>query len=527
MATPVVNLLDFICILTASLVAIIAFQQKQLPTSRNYPPGPRGIPLLGNLLQLPSQYQWITFSAWSKRYRSDIVHARVLGQSIVVLNSFEAASELLESRSSIYSDRPDNAMLQDVLDLGRWSVPFIPYGSLWRTLRQKFHVAFSAKTIQRYKPLQIELTGRLLKDLAEAPQDYRRHINVHPGRIILRLVYGSESEADNNEYIHTVDENFRLLNEDYKWGNVWLVDVLPALKYLPSWLPGLSFHNTGKRFRSVIDDMVNKPFNRLKNIQKDADLQVPPCLVSQELERLQETSLLPNDSKYTEEETLIKWFAAASYPAAQDTTSSAIGSFILAMTLHPEYLKIAQEEIRALTQDVRLPSFEDKAAGALPFIHCICLEVIRWNPAVPAGVMHRVTEDDEYKGYHIPKGAWVIGNSWAILHDESVFPDPFRFDPTRYLRSEDGKPTFAETRVMGAAFGFGRRICPGRWFALETLWLTIAQFAAVFDVVRARDKDGKEIVPEPKFSHGLNSHAAPFECRIVPRSPEALKLLDD
>lgn len=107
------------------------------------------------------------------------------------------------------------------------------------------------------------------------------------------------------------------------------------------------------------------------------------------------------------------------------------------MTLHPEYLKIAQEEIRALTQDVRLPSFEDKAAGALPFIHCICLEVIRWNPAVPAGVMHRVTEDDEYKGYHIPKGkqypsslrnsaiteklttsiagAWVIGNSWCVF----------------------------------------------------------------------------------------------------------------
>ena len=50
-----------------------------------------------------------------------------------------------------------------------------------------------------------------------------------------------------------------------------------------------------------------------------------------------------------------------------------------------------------------------------------------------------------------------------------------------------------------AAFGFGRRICPGRFMALDTMWITIASILAVFDIVKAKDEEGKEITPSGEY----------------------------
>ena len=87
-----------------------------------YPPGPKSLPIVGNLFSMPSEEEWITYRKWSEesgmRSRhlhlvpvnwplagSDIVYANVMGSHIVILNSIKAANELLEKRSSIYSDR--------------------------------------------------------------------------------------------------------------------------------------------------------------------------------------------------------------------------------------------------------------------------------------------------------------------------------------------------------------------------------------------------------------------------------------
>ena len=95
------------------------------------PPGPPGKPIIGNLLDLPTQQQWVGFSQLGKRYGTchfqanlprllilqyigDLVYLNIFGQSIVVINSSAVAFELFEKRSSIYSDRPECPMLNDL-----------------------------------------------------------------------------------------------------------------------------------------------------------------------------------------------------------------------------------------------------------------------------------------------------------------------------------------------------------------------------------------------------------------------------
>ena len=84
---------------------------------------------------------------------------------------------------------------------------------------------------------------------------------------------------------------------------------------------------------------------------------------------------------------------------------------MLAMILHPEVQKRAQAELDThLGSGERLPNFSDK--DQLPYVAALVKEVLRWIPVLPLAVPHRATEDDQYKGYHIPKDATVMGNTW-------------------------------------------------------------------------------------------------------------------
>lgn len=72
------------------------------------------------------------------------------------------------------------------------------------------------------------------------------------------------------------------------------------------------------------------------------------------------------------------------------------------MTAHPEIFAKAQGEVDRVVGTDRLPTFEDRPE--LPYLECILREVYRWNPASTTGVSHRLIQDDEYNGYHIPAG---------------------------------------------------------------------------------------------------------------------------
>ena len=123
-------------------VFLLKWLKKSLQRPRPLPPGPKGYPFIGNLLQMPSTTPWKTFDEWSKIYGmrysitgelcfvthdwtiGDTIYLDLPNQPTVVLNSASAATDLLEKRSDIYSDRPISVM-QRLLVFSKISVSLI------------------------------------------------------------------------------------------------------------------------------------------------------------------------------------------------------------------------------------------------------------------------------------------------------------------------------------------------------------------------------------------------------------------
>jgi len=190
------------------------------------------------------------------------------------------------------------------------------------------------------------------------------------------------------------------------------------------------------------------------------------------------------------------------------------------MTLNPEVMQKAQKELDAVIGNDRLPTFADRTN--LPYIERIVQETFRWNPALPLNIPHKTIEDDVYRGYFIPKGSLVISNTYAMNHDESIYSLPGSFNPDRYIPKEEGG---REEPFPVGGFGFGRRVCPGQYLAVASVWIVITTILATIEISKEEDEDGNEITPVGKMSTGLTSHPAPFPCVLKPRSDKVIALL--
>lgn len=112
--------------------------------------------------------------------------------------------------------------------------------------------------------------------------------------------------------------------------------------------------------------------------------------------------------------------------------------------------------------------------------------------------------------------AILIWGSRAFLHDPKVYSDPMTFNPEKFL---DTETHHAENDPHNLAFGFGRRICPGRGFADSTIFLTVVRSLQAFRIGKLV-KDGREIEPAVDYLPGVISHPKAFAISITPRSKE-------
>ncbi|KLO16916.1 cytochrome P450 [Schizopora paradoxa] len=454
---------------------------------------------------MPKDDESQTITRWGKQY-GDVVRVSLLGRNVIFLNSLKAANDLLDKRSSNYSDRPELSLVTQSMGMD-WNFGLMPYGNLWRRLRKVFTSKLGIrKAFVNYAEVQQGVMGQLLRRLEHSPEDFLDHLRLHIEQLMMKAVYGLHAESSEDHRVQNV-HNFLEAFSDAARPVAYLVSSLPIIKHIPSLWPGVIYKRSTAEMNTMIKDMLEVPFADAKALIADgnnASSYVSDLLEGQEPEE---------DVKKT---------AAIVMGGGFETTLATATAFILAMVKYPEVQQKAQDEIDKVIGQNRLPTFEDR--DSLPYVYAIFKETLRWHTVAPQGLPHESKEDDVYNGFSIPAKSTVMANIWGILHDPDVYPDPMDFKPERYF-SSDGKLDFSANDPARVVFGFGRRICAGMFFAENSLWIIIAQILATMKISHAYDKEGREISVELKPMAGVVSQPSPFKCTIVPRSEQAMRLI--
>ncbi|TFK21255.1 cytochrome P450 [Coprinopsis marcescibilis] len=468
------------------------------------PPSLKGLPILGNALDVPILFNWEVYRQWGEQLGSDVVYADAFGTPIVVLNTRKAAVEILDIQSAATSSRFSAPMACQLMGWG-YILPLAPYDADFRAKRKLFQKHFHPLDPSLYRMGITNNLPGLLNELLENPEGYRQANLRFIAGVIFRLAYGIHG-ADEMDYYIDLTEKALATAVAASSPGAFFVDIFPFLKYVPGWFPGAGFKRKASEWRKLSDRFAEEPF--VDSLEQMHSGRGETSFVSRAFETVYADGTGSETARRH-----IKEVAASCYAAGTETTLGTLDFFYLAMTLYPEVQVKAQKELDDYLKGERLPNFEDEPH--LPYISAIVKEVLRWQPVAPLGVPHLSTEDCFYNGYFIPRGSVILANQWAMLYDEMEYPEPEIFSPERYL-TQDGQICQEAPKPESIAFGFGRRVCPGAHMATSGLFMTIASILSVFSIGKMQDVD-----PVKDIRQGITRSPAEFKCEIKTRSQNA------
>ncbi|KAF8625969.1 hypothetical protein AX17_006694 [Amanita inopinata Kibby_2008] len=495
------------------LLAAVTYLSTRKSTEKSpqiYPPGPKSRWIVGNAFDMPTKRPWLKYLEWAKELNSDMIHLHVMDKHLVILRKLEDVVALMEKRSTIYSSRPPLPILE-ILG-AEYISAMLPYGDNWRKHRRLFQQVLKKSVARTYEHVHLEKAHQMLLQLLHSPDRFKEHCQTLTSTIALATTYGynvTPGQAKEDPIVYLAEQAASAVAELTLPGRT-MINIFPILRHIPPWFPGASTQKLAAKVKEMATAYKTMPFEFTKNNLAAGTSE--SCLLANLLSRQ-----VKSDSPY-EDEQCLKDVAATVYIAGVETTTSVATTFFMAMALHPDVQRKAQEEIDQVVGTNRLPTFEDRES--MPYVEAICRELLRWRPVAPLAFPHTSVKDDVYKGYYFPQGTLIFANVWAMTRDETVYPDPEAFEPERFFEA-DGT---LNDDTMDIAFGFGRRICPGRHIATSTLWIMIASVLSTFTISKDKDEDGNEIdIDSGAFSDAVVSHPLPFKLRGA--QPEVAGLL--
>ncbi|KAJ0578383.1 putative cytochrome P450 [Helianthus annuus] len=426
---------------------------------KNLPPSPPKLPLIGNLHQMaPGPHR--ALQSMAQTY-GPIMLLHFGTVPVVVFSTVEGAKEIMKTHDVVFSNRP-------FLDIGgrltydARDIVFASSGEQWRQMKSisVLHL-LSKQRVQSYQQVREDETVLMIRTIQQANEsviNLSELINTLTNNVISRVALGRKYER--NEVKAILDGIVELL-ASFSVGN-----YIPWLGWIDK-LRGL--HRRADELAKDQDDFVEGVLKEHEN-KKESHVERKDLVdILLEIQR-------DNSTGFQLERYMIKAIIMDMFGAGTDTTSTTLEWTLTELLRNPRVMKKLQQEAQKVGQGRSFIPEGD--IDKMPYLKAVLKESLRLHTPVPLLVPRESTKEVKIMGYDIPSGTQVIINAWAIARDPSIWDEPEKFKPERFLNSPiDYKGVHYEFTPFGA----GRRKCPGITFAMVVNEVVLANLVYKFD----------------------------------------------
>ncbi|CAK6970130.1 cytochrome P450 2F2-like [Scomber scombrus] len=465
-------------LLVAVLLLLLLFRTQR---PKNFPPGPRPIPIFGNMLQLNLESPIDDLERLAKHYGN--VYSLYIGpKPAVVVNGLQALKEAFVTKAADFSGRPQDLMVNHAI-MVKANAPGVilaDYSPGWREQRR-----FGLMTLRNLGLGKLSMEQRILGEIHRIIKPLEQSVGktINPkllfhnaaSNIICQVLFARQFEYDDEFMKFFVDlfhETSKIING--RWGMIY--DSIPMVRNLP-----LPFQKAFKLFKMAHE-------RRLELLAENKKSRVPgkprhfiDCY-------LDEMDKRGDDGSSFSEDQLCAFILDLHF-AGTDTTANTMLTAFLYLMNYPQIQERCQQEIDRVLDGKDQASFEDR--HQMPYVQAVIHEIQRMANTVPLAVFHSTTNDTELMGYSIPRGTVIIPNLSSVLFEEGQWKSPHEFNPENFLNDQG---EFVKPEAF-MPFSTGPRMCLGEGLARMELFLFLVTLLRMFKFIWPEDAGEPDYIP--------------------------------
>uniref|UniRef100_A0A8C6LM39 Cytochrome P450 family 2 subfamily J member 2 n=1 Tax=Nothobranchius furzeri TaxID=105023 RepID=A0A8C6LM39_NOTFU len=426
----------------------------------NFPPGPRTLPFIGNILSLDSKQPQNYFIKLAEIY-GNIFTVRLGKDTFVILCGHKMMKEALVTQAENFVDRPHSSIA------GRcYAEPgaglFMSNGDKWKKQRR-----FALSTLRNFGLGKSMLEQSICEEIRHLQEEIEREkvffcsgkpfspaglFNSAVSNIVCQLVMGKRFDYSDYNFqimLKYISESFWLQ------GSIWgqLYEAFPKVM---DYLPGP--HNKIFTYFSAIQTFLAEEIEKHK---KDLDPSNPRDYIDTFLIEMKNHK----DSDLGFTETNLALCSTDLFLAGTETTATTLLWALVFLIQHPEIQEMVHTEIDTVIGRTRLPSMADRIN--LPYTDAVIHEIQRFGNILPINGLRMAHKDTTLGGCFIPKGTAVMPILTSVLFDKTEWETPDTFNPGHFL---DASGKFVKREAF-LPFSSGKRVCLGEGLAKMELFL--------------------------------------------------------
>ena len=471
-------------------------------------PGPKGLPFVGNLLQLDIKSPHAHLTEWARQY-GGVYSINLMGDNWVMVSSYKALNGVLVKRGPEFANRPSSI----------FRINYGCYGSnsnslIWSNHDSAYYNQVKQLVHQNMKQYStglqtIELVVTTMLRNFKEKLDKREGKSFNPKADIYKFTLQSLLYFLIGKFI---DEESGIFKQCQEMERVYVtsfsmtgpgseLDAFPWLRF---------FNNRAYKLLTRGRDILTSVWDTMKpDILESLDPNDVRCL-------LESMMVTAKDQK---EEVIkdinFKTVIGDIVVAGTTTTFNTLSAFVNLMAHYPQVQDKLQKEVDKVVGSSRDVTIADRQD--MPYTRATIHELNRFVSVVPLGLPHSTVRECQLEGATLPKGTNILPNVWSLHHDEKFWGDPWQFRPERFLDDQGMLlPADHDNRKHLIPFGAGSRVCVGEVFAMTRMFLYIASVLQHFTIKAA---PGDEVTCDPRdYILGIAHSPPDFQVSFIPRN---------